>query len=332
MTRAVTATIMVTVTMIMITTTMAMALTIIMPPATSMDRTAATIMATTRTMTMPITTTVMPPTASRSRLARPPMSTDRAAAMITTMAMRTTTRTIPTPAMPMATGTSMAETAHLPLMAWLSPAFPVGAFAYSHGLEWAVETGAISGAASLAAWIDDLLGQGSGRSDAVVLAAAWRAITEQDSAALAEVAELAVALQPSGERHLEATQQGGAFVAAARAAWPTPAFDTLAAAWNGPVAYPVAVGVASAGHGIALQPTLEAFLLAFVANLVSAAVRLGAIGQTDGQRVTAGAVPAVRAAAAFAAGSSIEDVGGAAFRSDIASLRHETQYTRLFRS
>lgn len=243
-----------------------------------------------------------------------------------------TTRTIPIPAMPMATATSMAETAHLPLMAWLSPAFPVGAFAYSHGLEWAVETGAVANAAGLAAWIDDLLGHGSGRSDAVVLAAAWRAAVAEDLAALAVVAELAVALQPSGERHLEATQQGGAFVTAARAAWPAPAFDALAAAWDGPVAYPVAVGVASAGHDIALQPTLEAFLLAFVANLVSAAVRLGAIGQTDGQRVTAGTLPAVRAAAAFATGSSIEDVGGAAFRSDIASLRHETQYTRLFRS
>jgi hypothetical protein len=101
-----------------------------------------------------------------------------------------------------------------PLMAWLSPAFPVGAFAYSHGLEWAVETGAVADAAGLAAWIDDLLGHGSGRSDAVLLAAAWRAITDPDAAALAEVAELAVALQPSGERHLEATQQGGAFVAA----------------------------------------------------------------------------------------------------------------------
>lgn len=233
---------------------------------------------------------------------------------------------------PMATATSMAEPAHLPLMAWLSPAFPVGAFAYSHGLEWAVETAAVADAASLAAWIDDLLGHGSGRSDAVLLAATWRAAVASDAVALGEVAELAVALQPSGERHLEATQQGGAFVAAARAAWPTPAFDTLAVAWDGPVAYPVAVGVAAAGHGIALTPTLEAFLLAFVANLVSAAVRLGAIGQTDGQRVTAGAVPAVRAAAAFAAGSSVEDVGGAAFRSDIASLRHETQYTRLFRS
>ena len=243
-----------------------------------------------------------------------------------------TTVTSTTTATPMVMATSMAETAHLPLMAWLSPAFPVGAFAYSHGLEWAVETGVVSDAASLAAWIDDLLGHGSGRSDAVVLAAAWRAIMGTDAATLAEVAELAVALQPSGERHLEATQQGGAFVAAARAAWPTPAFDTLAAAWDGPVAYPVAVGLASAGHGIALTPTLEAFLLAFVANLVSAAVRLGAIGQTDGQRVTAGALPSVRTAAAFAAGSSIEDVGGAALRSDIASLRHETQYTRLFRS
>jgi urease accessory protein len=244
--------------------------------------------------------------------------------------MVTSTTTVTT--MTTGTATSMADAALLPLMVWLSPAFPVGAFAYSHGLEWAVETGQVRDAATAQSWIAGLLDHGSGRNDAVLLAAAWRAASAGHGEALSEVAELAVALQPTRERHLEATAQGNAFLAIARASWPTPAFDALNRAWEGDVAYPVALGVAAAGHGVPLAPALEAALLAFVANLVSAAVRLGPIGQTDGQRVTAALLPRVRAAAAFAAGAGLDDLGGAAWRSDIASARHETQYTRLFRS
>jgi urease accessory protein len=226
----------------------------------------------------------------------------------------------------------MAENGALPLFVWLSPAFPVGAFAYSHGLEWAVESGQVTDAAGTQAWIDDLLREGSGRNDAILLAAAHRAVTAQDEKSLTEIAELAAALQPSRERHLESTSQGNAFLTAARSTWPNQAFDALGRGWDGDVCYPVAVGAAAAGHGIVLRDTLEAFLLAFVANLVSAVVRLGPIGQTDGQRIIAALMPAVRDVAAATEHSTIEDLGGAAFRSDIASLRHETQYSRLFRS
>lgn len=217
-------------------------------------------------------------------------------------------------------------------MVWLSPAFPVGAFAYSHGLEWAVETGAIHDAATTRSWIADLLEIGSGRNDAILLAAAHRAAAAGNESALREIAELGVALQPTAERRLEATAQGNAFVTAARASWPCGTLDLLSSAWPGDVVYPVALGVTAAGHGLDLRATLDAALLAFVANLVSAAVRLGAIGQTDGQRVTAALLPTVRATAAAAEAASVDDLGGAAWRSDIASARHETQYTRLFRS
>jgi urease accessory protein len=231
------------------------------------------------------------------------------------------------------TATSMADAgSSLPLMVWLSPAFPVGAFAYSHGLEWAVETGAVHDAATARAWLADLLEIGSGRNDAILLAAAHRAATACDGAALREIAELGVALQPTAERRLEATAQGNAFVTAARASWPCGMLDLLSSAWPGDVVYPVALGVTSAGHGLDLRATLDAALLAFVANLVSAAVRLGAIGQTDGQRVTAALLPTVLATAGAAEAASLDDLGGAAWRSDIASARHETQYTRLFRS
>jgi urease accessory protein len=220
----------------------------------------------------------------------------------------------------------------LPLLVWLSPAFPVGAFAYSHALEWAVEAGDVTDAATAQDWIDDLLRFGSGRNDAVLLAAAWRAAMARDRTELANAAELAVALQPSMERRLETTAQGNAFLTAIAAAWPTSTVDDLRASWPGDVAYPVALGVAAAGHGIALARVLDGFLLGFVSNIVSAIARLGPIGQTDGQRILGGLIPLVRETAGFAATSTLDDLGGAAFRSDIASMRHETQYTRLFRS
>ncbi len=176
-------------------------------------------------------------------------------------------------------------------MAWLSPAFPVGAFSYSSGIEWAVEAGDIKDAATLKAWLGVMLADGGGFCDAVLFANAHRAAMSSDDKALRDVAELAAAFAPSKERHLETTAQGNAFVEAARNAWPCPAIDRLKAAWDGPVAYPVAVAVAAAGHGIALEPALAAYLQALAANWVSAGVRLIPLGQTDGQRVLAALEP-----------------------------------------
>ena len=257
-------------------------------------------------------------------------SMTRIAAMITAMTTIMAIHMIMHTAM--RTRTNMTETAGLPLLVWLSPSFPVGAFAYSHGLEWAVEAGDINNAAICEAWISDLLVHGSGYNDAIIMAAAYRAVTIRDRAALGEVAELAVAMQPSSERHLEATAQGNAFFTAARAAWEVPSLAFLKSAWDGDIAYPVAVGVLAAGHDIPLPTTLDAFLLAFSANLVSAAVRLGPIGQTDAQRILVALMPTIRKTAILASTSILDDLGSAAFRSDLASLRHETQYTRLFRS
>lgn len=225
---------------------------------------------------------------------------------------------------------SFAALGLLPLFAWLSPAFPVGAYAYSHTLEWAVEAGDIADEAGLAAFLSDLLALGFGRSDAILLAHAWRAAG--DEAALAEVNDLAVALAPSAELRLETCQQGRSFLDAVRAAWPAPGLEAGAAALDGEVAYPVAVGLAAAAHGMALPATLDAFLLATAQNLVSAAIRLAPIGQTAGTRVVAGLAPRLRVLAAEAASLNLDDIGSATFRADLGSFRHETQYTRLFRS
>ncbi len=218
------------------------------------------------------------------------------------------------------------------LMAWLSPAYPVGAFSYSSGLEWTVEAGDVMSADTLQRWLIVVIEHGGGFCDAVFLVHAHRAVSSEDDAALHEVAELAVAFAPSCERHLETTAQGRAFFEATRAAWPCAALDRLVALWDGPIAYPVAVGVAAAGYEIPVEASVAAYLQAYVANLVSAGVRLVPLGQTDGQRMLAGLEDVVSRTAGRALSTPLGSVGGAAFRADLASMRHETQYTRLFRS
>jgi urease accessory protein len=230
----------------------------------------------------------------------------------------------------------MTDAAELQLLLWLSPAFPVGAFAYSHGLEWAVDSGDVTDAASLTAWLSDLCDAGGPRNDAVLFSAAYRACAASDWPRLAELNALAVALAGSLERRLETTQQGNSFVTAASAAWDSDALAALRANVPEPVAYPIAVATTAAGRGVALEKALPAFALAIFSNLVSAAVRLSVIGQTDGQRVLAALLARIAAMAEAAAGAEIAlgegALGGAAFRSDLAALRHETQYSRLFRS
>jgi urease accessory protein len=217
-------------------------------------------------------------------------------------------------------------------MAWLSPAYPVGAFSYSSGLEWAVEAGDVADADALAAWLAVIIGEGGGFCDAVLFAHAHRAAMVRDEEALRSVAELAAALAPSKERHLETVAQGGAFLDVTRAAWPCTALDRLIEIWPGPYAYPIAVATAAAGHGIAIEPALSAHLHAVAANLVSAGVRLIPLGQTDGQRLIAWLEPLIGTTARRALVATLEEMGAAAFRADLASQRHETQYTRLFRS
>jgi urease accessory protein len=218
------------------------------------------------------------------------------------------------------------------LMAWLSPAFPVGAFSYSSGIEWAVEAGDIKDAGTLKGWLAVMLAEGTGFCDAVLFAHAHRAAIGGGDKALRAVAELAAAFAPSKERHLETTAQGNAFVEAARAAWPSATLDRLKTIWDGPVAYPVAVAVTAAGHAIALLPALAAYLQAIAANWVSAGVRLIPLGQSDGQRVLAALEPVVASTVQRALAAKFDDIGSSAFRADLASARHETQYTRLFRS
>jgi urease accessory protein len=218
------------------------------------------------------------------------------------------------------------------LMTFLSPAFPVGAFSYSSGIEWAVEAGDIGDAASLRDWLAAMLAEGSGFCDGVFLAHAHRAASSRDERALRDIAELAAAFVPSRERQLETSAQGRAFIDIARAAWNCDGLDAMIAQCDGAIVYPVAVGVVGAAHAIPLAPTMHAFLHALASNWISAGARLIPLGQTDSQRVLALLEPVVVATASRALKAAFDDLGSATFRADLATLRHETQYTRLFRS
>ncbi|HVY00806.1 MAG TPA: urease accessory UreF family protein [Pseudorhodoplanes sp.] len=218
------------------------------------------------------------------------------------------------------------------LATWLSPAYPVGGFAYSSGIEWAVEAGDIVDRASLLGWLTAVLTEGAGFNDAVLMAAAHRAAGAGDDTVLSEAAELASALVPTRERHLETTTLGRAFMDVTMAAWACGALTRLKNLWDGPIAYPVAVGVACAGHDIPIAAATHAFLAAVTANWISAAVRLVPLGHTDSQLTLSAIEPVVTETARRAIASTLDDLGSATFRADLASARHETQYTRLFRS
>ncbi len=208
------------------------------------------------------------------------------------------------------------------LLSWLSPAFPTGAYAYSHGLEWAVETHDIRDGRTLRHWLEDVIEHGSGRNDMIVLRHAHRAAN--DPCALQKLAVLALAVAAGRERRDEALSQGRACLRAANC-WATPALaeDTP---------YAVAVGAMAGAHGIDEDTAAAAYLQTFVSNLISAAVRLVPLGQTTGLQTLAALESVILRTADATKAATLDDLGGCAFRSDLAAMRHETQYTRLFRS
>ncbi|CAA9281489.1 MAG: Urease accessory protein UreF [uncultured Acetobacteraceae bacterium] len=218
------------------------------------------------------------------------------------------------------------------LLAWLSPAYPVGGFSYSHGLEAAVEAGSVRDRAGLVGYVAAVLRAGTGRVDGALLAAAWRAAQDGDGPALDDAAALAAAWRGTAETALESLQQGAAFAAVTQAAWPEAHLAAFAARHPRRLSAAVAFGAAAGFHGVPLRPALAGWLGAFAANLVSAGVRLVPLGQTDGQIATAALHPVIEAAADVALVADLDRLGTATPTIDLLSMRHETQYTRLFRS
>jgi urease accessory protein len=218
---------------------------------------------------------------------------------------------------------------------WLSPAFPTGSYSYSHGIEWAVEAGHIQGRESLVDWLEADLRYGSGRNEAIFFIEAWRSATYDDREKLLEIAELAAAFRSTTEFALETSQQATACLATLRRVWPDPLLESLSELLSdlriAPV-FSVILGVRAARQDIPATLALPAFLQSYLANLVTAGVRLVPLGQTDGQLAIAELEQAVLAVASQTEQATTHDLGSAAFMVDLASASHEIQYTRLFRS
>jgi urease accessory protein len=243
---------------------------------------------------------------------------------ITTTIMTTTTST-------KSGGTELGAAELYRLLAWFSPSYPIGAFSYSHGIEYAVETEKVKTAVQLADWIGHILRFGAGWVDAVLLKEAHAAAGSSEK--LDELCDLAAAWRGTTEMALESSQQGGSFVSVTRAAWGHPDLDAFAALREDrPMPLCISIGVAAAAHRLDVAAVLAAYLHAFAANLVSAAVRLIPLGQTDGQRALNALMPVVDSVVPCALACPLEDCGTAAPMVDLTSMLHETQYTRLFRS
>ena len=235
----------------------------------------------------------------------------------------------------MNTDPSLQGTALLRLMTWLSPSFPVGAYTYSHGVEYAVEVGLVKDEASLTGWLETILLYGAAQTDAVLFARAYEAAIAEDAEQLWSLFELADTMRGSKEMALEGSAQGAAFWQMLMKVWP----DERLLPWQQRLqqeqrkpAYPVAVALATVFSDIPLEQALNAYLHATAVNLISAGVRLVPLGQTAGQMATAALEEVVIEAGEKALNTDINDIGAATPMVDWTSFSHETQYTRLFRS
>ncbi|MCU0901917.1 MAG: urease accessory protein UreF [Cypionkella sp.] len=206
----------------------------------------------------------------------------------------------------------------LTLVQWLSPAFPTGGFAYSHGLEQAIAAGEVADAPALRHWLSDVLAFGAGRQDAVLLVQALG--PEADHGALDDLAR---ALQPSAERLTETLDQGAAF---ARTVAAMTGRDLPARC------LPVAVGEAAAALDLPVAQVVALYLHSFASNLTSVAMRFMPLGQVAGQGVLASLHPQIEALAQEAAHLTLDDLGSAALGADLAAMRHETMDVRIFRT
>jgi urease accessory protein len=241
------------------------------------------------------------------------------------------------PAMRLRRITTMTTDGLYRFFAWVSPTFPTGAFSYSHGLESEVEAGRVHDRGTLQAWITMMIRHGGGRIDADLLRDAYRGEAAN---------ERGLAYRATAELALESSAQGTAFEATVRAAW-----DDLPLSRNAgeggrrpdegaerseaeaaAICHAVAIGCAAAEAGVALEDAVTLYLQSFASNLMSAGLRLGIVGQTDGQRILAALEPVIAEAVTASLARDKGDFGSATFAADLSSMTHETQYSRLFRS
>ena len=203
------------------------------------------------------------------------------------------------------------------LMQWLSPAFPIGGFAYSHGLEWAINKGHVSNREELQKWISDLLEYGSLKNDAILIKLVLQGSDPK------EINELAMALCPANERLSETQLQGGAFCKIMREVWSLEIDD---------LTLPIALALAAKNESIDQNLVVPAYLHSFCSNLISVAMRLIPIGQTDGQKTLRELSPLISDSVRAVAKSDKDDLGSACFLSDVSAMQHEYLQPRVFKT
>lgn len=217
------------------------------------------------------------------------------------------------------------------LFSWLSPAFPIGGFAYSQGLETAIAEGRVKDSGQLAEWISGQIHCGSLHTDAYFLAIAARAVTSGDWETLAEANSLCLALQISSERDKETREQAKSFLEAA-SAWPTVTPNELNAAFERPMALPIAFGAKAGLQGVSPEAGVAGYANSVVAQQISVGVRLIPLGQTAGLVILASLEAKVAQLSTEALSAQLDDISSLSYGTDIASLRHEDLNVRIFRS
>ena len=203
------------------------------------------------------------------------------------------------------------------VMQWLSPAFPIGGFAYSHGLEWAINKGYVSNREELQNWVSDLLEYGSLKNDAILIKLVLKGSDPK------EINEIAIALCPANERLSETQLQGGAFCKIMREVWSLEIDD---------LALPIALALAAKNENIDQNLVVPAYLHSFCSNLISVAMRLIPIGQTDGQKTLRELSPLISDSVRAVAKSDKDDLGSACFLSDVSAMQHEYLQPRVFKT
>ena len=202
------------------------------------------------------------------------------------------------------------------LQTWFSPAFPTGAFSYSHGMESAIQDNLVKDAGGLKSWVDSLLSHGSGRNDGLFLKAAYKGVDEAN--------DLCLVLSGSKERLRETMELGQAFSRVVRASYDVNLPDQTA--------YPVAIGMTAQQIGLDLTLTLQSYLQAFASNLISVGVRTIPIGQQAGQDCLIGLYPVIQNVTNQIKSESLDELGTATFISDLMAMKHEKSVPRIYRT
>jgi len=230
---------------------------------------------------------------------------------------------------------NLSDESLLNLLTLVSPSFPVGGYAYSHGIEYAVERKNIQNEQDLCLWIEAILSQGAGRIDGLLFRITWQAVTDENFNKLKWVAERGDIMRSTNETALESSSQGEAFLETVRGVWESEKIEVVMSIIEEierKPTYAIAVAIVLAVSGVPLRAALLAYFHSFSSNLVSAGIRLIPLGQAAGQRCIQLIKPIIKTSIEAALCDDFEDIGTAAPIIELASMKHETQYTRLFRS